>query len=125
MPAILPVCLSRTETFLVAIVYGLPEQIRSVLIDLVIATAPIVTVDRSRVIVGVAIVIVFALVAKADLLLTFALQIIFLETILRQAILSLQLRGLLLRDALLLIELTAILRQTLLLLLNELLLALL
>jgi hypothetical protein len=73
MPAILPVCLSSGEAFLVAIVHGLPEQVCAILIRLVVAAATIVAIARSCVVVRITIVIVLTVVPKSYLLLTFTL----------------------------------------------------
>lgn len=56
-PPILAVCLSGPEAFLVTVVNGLAQKICAVLISLVVATATMVTIDRSRVEVRIAIVI--------------------------------------------------------------------
>lgn len=72
-PTILPVCLSGAEALLIAIVYGLLEQICSVLIRFVVPAATIVTIVRSRVEVGITIVIVVLLILDTYLLLTQAL----------------------------------------------------
>jgi hypothetical protein len=72
-PLILPVCLTGAEAFLVAVVYGLTEQVRAIFICLVVAAAAIVTVARSRVVVRITTVIVLTLVPKSHLLLTFTL----------------------------------------------------
>jgi len=69
-PAILPVCLSGTEAFLITVVHGLPEQIRAVLIRLEVAPPPVVTIVRSRVEVWIIVVIV-AIVLETHLLLTY------------------------------------------------------
>ena len=42
-PPILPVCLSGGEAFLIPIVHSLPEQIRAVLIRLVVGAGTIIT----------------------------------------------------------------------------------
>jgi hypothetical protein len=73
MPAILPVCLSSAEAFLVAVVYGLPEQVCAIFIRLVVAAATVVAIARSRVVVRITVVIVLTLVPKSYLLLTFTL----------------------------------------------------
>ena len=73
MPAILPICLSSGEAFLVAVVYGLPEQVCAILIRLIVAAATTVAIARSRVVVRITIVIVLTVVAKSYLLLTFTL----------------------------------------------------
>jgi hypothetical protein len=78
-PPILPVCLTGAEAFLVAVVYGLPEQVCAIFIRLVVAAATIVTVARSRVVLRITLVIVLPLVSKTYLLLTFTLQILFLK----------------------------------------------
>lgn len=69
VPAILPVCLPRTEAFPIAIVHGLPEQICAVLIRLVVAAATIVTIGRRRIVVGIIVVVVVAVVPEIGLLL--------------------------------------------------------
>ena len=69
-PAILPVCLSGEKALLIAIVHGRPKNIGAVLICLVVAAAPVVTIVRSRVEVGITIVIV-AIVLETHLLLMF------------------------------------------------------
>jgi hypothetical protein len=73
MPAILPICLSGAEAFLVAVVYSLPEQVCAILIRLVVPAATIVTITRSRVVVRITIVVVLTLIPKSYLLLTFTL----------------------------------------------------
>ena len=69
-PAILPVCLSSEEALLVTVVYGPPELIGAVLIGVVVAAAPVVTIIRRRVEVWIAVVIV-ATVLETQFLLTF------------------------------------------------------
>jgi len=68
-PAILPVCLSGTEAFLITVVHGLPKQICAVFIRLVVAAATVVTIIGSRVEVRIIVVIV-ALVLETHVLLT-------------------------------------------------------
>jgi len=67
----------------------LAEIICAVLIRLVVAAATTVTIDRSRVEVGIAIVIGVMVVLKKYLLLTQVLQIILLKTVLRRTLLLL------------------------------------
>ena len=68
-PPVLAVRLSGAEAFLVAVIHGLPERVRAVLIDLVVAASPLVAIDGSGVVVRIAIVIMVAIVRKTDLLL--------------------------------------------------------
>ena len=124
-PVVLAVCRSCLEALLVTVVHSLAEQICAVLIRLVVAAAPMVTIDRRRVEVGIVIVIGVTVVLEKYLLLTLALQIVLLKAVLRHTLLLLQLCCLLLQDTLLLIQMLTVLRQALLLLLNKLLLTLL
>jgi hypothetical protein len=89
VPAILPVCPSGIEAFLIAVIDGLPEQIRTVFVGFVVAAATIVTIVRGRVEVRIAIVVVIAVIPDAQLLLTHALQILLLKTVLGHALLLL------------------------------------
>ena len=70
MPPILAVCTSGAEAFFIAVVDGLPEHVCAILIDLVVAAATLVPVDRSHVEVRIMIVIVVPIVPEAYLLLT-------------------------------------------------------
>ena len=58
IPAILPVCLSGAEALRIAVVHGLPEQIDTVLVRLVVRAATVVAIAVRRVEVRIAIVIV-------------------------------------------------------------------
>ena len=69
-PAILAVCLSGPEAFLVTVVNGLAEQICAVLIRLVVVAPTAVTIGRSRVEIRVVIVIGVTVVLEKCLLLT-------------------------------------------------------
>jgi len=84
-PPILSVRLSGSKAFLITVVHGLPEQICTVSIDLIVAAATIITIDRSSVEVRITVVVVVALVLDACLLPTQALQILFLKPVLRYA----------------------------------------
>jgi len=68
-PAILPVCPSGAEAFLITVVHGLPKQICAVSIRLVVSAATVVTIIGSRVEVWIIAVIV-ALVLETHVLLT-------------------------------------------------------
>ncbi len=125
VPAIFSIGLSGAETFLVPGIDGLAEIPGAIFIGFMEVAATGITIDRSRVVVGIPIIVVLAFRAKRDLLLAFAFQVLFLKAILRHAILVLQLRILLASAVLFLILLLTVLRHTLLLLLNVLLLALL
>ena len=72
-PAILAVRLSSPESFLVTVVNGLTEIICGVLINLVVVVATMVTVDRSRVKLRIAIVIRMTAILEVHLLLTLVL----------------------------------------------------
>src|SRR5215813_5715638 len=63
-PAILLVCVPCPEALFIAVVYGLPEQISTVLIDLVVPTATIVPIARSCIEVGIAIVSIVAFIPQ-------------------------------------------------------------
>jgi hypothetical protein len=67
---ILPICFTGMETFLVAVVYGLPEHVCAILIGFVVAAATIVTITRSSVVVRITLVIVVTVVAESHLLST-------------------------------------------------------
>ena len=68
-PAILPVCLSGAEAFLITVVHGPPKHICTVLIRFVVAAATVVTITGSRIEVWITVVIV-ALVLETHVLLT-------------------------------------------------------
>ena len=51
-------CLPGAEAFRIPVVHGLTEQLCAVLIGLVVAAAAIVTIDRSRVVVRIVLVVV-------------------------------------------------------------------
>lgn len=95
-PTILVVCLSSAEAFLITVVHSLPEKVCAVLIGFVVAAATVVAIGRSGIEVRIAIVIGVIVVLEKYLLLTDSLQILFLKTVLRHALLLLQLHGLLL-----------------------------
>lgn len=121
-PAVLAVGGAGVEAFLVAVVHRLPQQVRSVLIGLVVcAAAAPVAIDGRGIEVRIVVVIVM-FVAETYLLLTLALVIFPLKAVLRHALLLLQGDGPLLGNAFLLGETLAVLRDLLLLLANELLL---
>ncbi len=67
-PAVLAVCLSGKEALLVPIVHGLSKHVGAVLIGLVVLPAAPVAIVRSRVEVGITVVIV-AIVPEIHLLL--------------------------------------------------------
>ena len=69
-PTVLPICASRMVALLIAVIESLPEQIRAVFVGLVVAASTIVTIVRGRVVVRIAIVVVIAIIADAQLLLT-------------------------------------------------------
>ena len=124
-PAILLVGLSCPEALLIAGVHGLPKRIRPVLICLVMPAAPRVPPVWSRVEVGITIVIIVALVLEPEMLLTQALEILLLKSILSLTVLVLEQGYALLRTPLLRFQLLTIRRQTPLLLFNQLALTLL
>ncbi len=70
MPVILPICLTGTEAFLVAVIHCVPKQICAIFIGFVVAPTTIVTITRSGVIVRITLVIVVTVVTKRHLLLT-------------------------------------------------------
>jgi hypothetical protein len=80
-PVILPVGLSGEEALLITVVHGFSKQISAVLIRLVIAAAAVITIVRSRVEVGIIVVIV-AIIPQAHLLLAYVLEVLLLITIL-------------------------------------------
>ncbi len=88
-PTIRPVCLSGAVALIIAVVYGLLEQICTVLIRFVVPAATRVTIIRGSVEVRIIIVIVVLLILETFLLLTQALQILLLKAILRQTLLLL------------------------------------
>jgi hypothetical protein len=112
------------KALLVAVIHRLPQHVRSVLIDLVVRAAAAVAINRGGIEVRIVVVIVM-FVAEAQLLLTLALEIVLLKTVLGHAPLLLQGGTSLLSNAFLLVQMLAILRHPLLLLVNQLLLALL
>jgi len=87
-PMVFPVGLAGAETFIVAIVHRLPQRLRAVFVRFIVLAAAIVSIGRRRVKIRVTIVIE-AIVPEMDLLLPYALLILFLKTILRQALLLL------------------------------------
>ncbi len=89
LPPVLAICASGPVTLLIAIVHGLAEQIGAVLVRLVRISTTAVLIDRGRVVIRIVIVIGVTVVLKIDLLLTQALNILFLETVLRHPILLL------------------------------------
>ncbi len=89
MPAILPVRFSSAEALLVTVVHRLTQQVCAVLIRLVVSVTAMVTIDRSRVEIRIMIVIMFAVVTYAYLLLAHPLQVVFLKTVLRGTVLLL------------------------------------
>ena len=66
-PSILSVCPSCAVAFMIAVMDGLSQQIRGILIDLVVPATPIIMITRRRVEVGV--VFVVRIVAEPSLLL--------------------------------------------------------
>ena len=68
-PAILPVRLSSVKTLLIAVVHSSPEQVCAVLIGLVVATSPTVSIARGSGEVGIRAVVVVALILDTQLLL--------------------------------------------------------
>ncbi len=119
LPAILPVRLSRAKALRVAVVDGLPKQVRPVLIRLVVVAATRVPIIRGRVEVLIAIVVVAARVLNTNL--PQPRDVLLLIAVLRRAPLLPQVCSSLICETLLLRELLTILRLTLLLLLNSLL----
>ncbi len=69
-PAVLPVCPPGIVALLIAVIEGLPEQIRAVFVGFVIVAAAIVTIIRGRVEVRIATEVVIAVIVDAQLLLT-------------------------------------------------------
>jgi hypothetical protein len=82
LPPILPVCLSRTKALLIAVVDGLPEHVRAILIGLIVRAASRVSIIRRRVEVRILIGSVDARVLNAELLL--ARPVLLLIAILRR-----------------------------------------
>jgi hypothetical protein len=109
-PAILLVGLSCLKALLIAEVHGLPEHIRPVLICLVVPAAPRVPPVWSRIEVGITIVIIVALVLETEMLLTQALEILVLRSILGLTVLALKQGYALLRTPLLRFQLWTIQR---------------
>jgi hypothetical protein len=68
-PAILSVRLSRAKTLLIPVVHGSAEQVCAVLIGLVVATSPTVSIARGSGEVGIRAVVVVALILDTQLLL--------------------------------------------------------
>jgi hypothetical protein len=68
-PSILPVCLSGAETLLITIVHGLPKHVGAVLIRLVVAAIPVVTIVIVCVEIWIIVVIV-AVVVETIVLIT-------------------------------------------------------
>jgi hypothetical protein len=81
VPTILTVRLTRAKTLLISVVDGLPEQIRAILIRLVVVAAARVPIIRRRVEVRIAVVVVATRVLNAQLLQ--AQQVLLLIPILR------------------------------------------
>jgi len=73
LPAILPVCLSSTKAFLIAVVHGPPERLCAVLIRLVVAATARVPITWGRVEVWIVTVVIVTFIPEAYLLLTQAL----------------------------------------------------
>src|SRR5436190_464227 len=115
-PSVLPVRLAKTEAFVIAVVHGLAEQVRAVLVRLVVTAAAVVAIDRRREKVRIVVVVVAFVIPKTGLLLLQPRGIRLLHTVQRQSALLLQLHSLLLRKARLLIERSDVLRHALLLL---------
>ena len=88
-PAILPVCSSGLEALLITVVHGLPKHIGAVLVRLVVAAVPVVTIVRVGVEIGITVIVV-TLVAKTIVLISQVPQILLLISILRRAFLSLK-----------------------------------
>ena len=123
-PTVLAVGRAGAEAFLVAVIYRLPQRVRSVLVDFVVRATAIVAIDRGGIEVRIVVVIV-TFATEAILLLSHTLVIFLLEAVLGHAPLLLQGRGSLLRNALLLVQVLAVFHDPLLLLSNQLLLPLL
>ncbi len=88
-PAILAVCRSGLEAFLVTVVHCLAERVRAILIRLVVVAATLVAIDRSCVEVRITIVIGVPVILKKYPLLLQAPQILFLNAVLRHTLLLL------------------------------------
>ena len=88
-PTVLAVCLPCAKARCIAVIYGLTEQIRTILIYLIVPAATIVAIVRSRREVRVSRVIVSVRVLEAYLLLAQASKVLLLITVLRQPSLSL------------------------------------
>jgi hypothetical protein len=114
-PVVLAIGNSCPEAFSVAVIHRLPQQIRTVLVGLVIDPAAIVTIDRCGIEVGI-VVVVMTLGANSAVLLAETLQILFLKSILRIPSLLLQESGLLLEPVLLLVQALPVVGQAALLL---------
>jgi hypothetical protein len=124
VPAVFAVGGACAEPFLIAVVHSLSQQIRAVLIGLIICAAAVVAINRSCIEVRI-VVVIMVLVAPANLLFALAPVVILLKAVLRHSPLLLQSGSSLLGDAFLLIQALAVLRDLLLLLPNQFLLALL
>jgi hypothetical protein len=124
-PAILPIRLAATKPFLIAVVDGLSEQVRAILVRLTVVSAQVVTVAPGRVEEWVTTVVVIAVALNLQLLLLKRRRVLLLNQRLRPAILPLELCGLRLRTTQLLIQVPLIERRALLLLRDALLLLLL
>ena len=89
-PPILSVGPPGAEAFLVAVVHGLPENVCTVLVDLVVVAATTVPIDGSGVVIRIMIVIVVPIVPETRLLLAQTLCVVLLRAILRRTPLLLQ-----------------------------------
>src|SRR3989442_617548 len=90
VPAIFTVRDRRAIAFPIAVVYRPPQQVRTVLVDLVVRPTAVIAINRWRVEVRVGVVVVSGL-PVANLLLPQVFQIFSLEAVLRQTPLARQL----------------------------------
>src|SRR5438477_367298 len=119
VPAIFTVRDTSAIAFSIAVVHRPPQQVRTVLVDLVVRPTAVIAINRWRVEVRVGVVVISGL-PDANLLLPQVFQIFSLEAVLRQTPLALQLLRLPLQTPLLLLEVSTILSHAYLLSLDEL-----
>ena len=110
VPAIFTVRDTRAISFPIAVVYPPPQQVRTVLVDLVVRPTAVIAINRWRVEVRIGVVVVSRL-ADAKLLLPQMLEVLSLAAVLRYPPLALQLLRLPLQAALLFFQVSTILRH--------------
>src|SRR5262249_52632394 len=89
-PAILLVGLSDLEAFFVPVIHRLPEQLRPILVRFVVPALTIITAVWHGREVGIVLVIIVTLVLEAEGLLTQAIEILFVQSILCAPVLALE-----------------------------------